>query len=101
MPNNRKTKTSTQMTVMLLVQVVCSIILSLPISIQNIYNEMTQNYNKTVQQQQQQQVENLLDILFVLITLINTVQYHFFIFTLTGKVFRQELKCLFIVAPAT
>jgi hypothetical protein len=88
-PNNRnKKKTPTQMTVMLLVQVICSIILSLPISVQNIYTEMTRNFTKS---EKQQQIEDFLGTLFVLITLMNSA-ISFYIFTLTGQIFREELK---------
>ena len=47
-----KKKTTKQMTIMLLVQVICSILLSLPISLQNIYIEMTRNAQKTDAEQQ-------------------------------------------------
>jgi hypothetical protein len=88
-PNNRnKKKTPTQMTVMLLVQVICSIILSLPISVQNMYTEMTRNFTKS---EKQQQIEDFLGTLFVLITLMNSA-ISFYIFTLTGQIFRDELK---------
>ena len=100
LPNNRhKRKTLKQMTIMLLVQVICSVILSLPISIQNIYIEMTKNYNKS---NEALEIEGFLDTLFILITLINS-SLSFYIFTLTGQVFRQELKRILtfqFIAPA-
>jgi hypothetical protein len=90
-PNNRqKKKTPKHMTIMLLVQVVCSILLSLPISLQNIYNEMTKNYPKSTEQEG---VEDFLASLFVLITLVNSAT-SFYIYTLTGQIFRDELKRL-------
>jgi hypothetical protein len=88
--NRNKKKTIKQMTIMLLVQVVCSILLSLPISLQNIYNEITRNYQKS---DEQKQMENFLGTLFSLITLMNS-SISFYIFTLTGQIFRDELKRL-------
>jgi hypothetical protein len=88
--NRNKKKTIKQMTIMLLVQVVCSILLSLPISLQNIYSEITRNYQKS---DEQKQMENFLGTLFSLITLMNS-SISFYIFTLTGQIFRGELKRL-------
>jgi Mn2+/Fe2+ NRAMP family transporter len=88
--NRNKKKTIKQMTIMLLVQVVCSILLSLPISLQNIHSEITRNYQKS---DEQQQVEEFLGTLFSLITLMNS-SISFYIFTLTGQIFRDELKRL-------
>ncbi|CAF3950200.1 unnamed protein product [Adineta steineri] len=87
MQNNKK-KTPKQMAIMLLVQVICSIILSLPISIQNIYSQITINNEKSYDQQR---IEEILDTLFVLVSLMNS-SISFYIFTLTGQIFREELK---------
>ena len=88
--NQNKKKTPTQMTVMLLVQVICSIILSLPMSLQNIYTQMTESFDKS---EQEQQLEDFLGTLFILISLMNS-SLSFYIFTLTGQIFREELKQL-------
>lgn len=91
-----KRKTTKQMTIMLLVQVICSIIFSLPISLQNIYNQMTQKYQKSGKQQD---LENFIGVLFILITLTNSA-ISFYLFTLTGQIFRDELKrLLFFKSP--
>ncbi|CAF0905971.1 unnamed protein product [Adineta steineri] len=87
MQNNKK-KTPKQMAIMLFVQVICSIILSLPISIQNIYSQITINNEKSYDQQR---IEEILDTLFVLVSLMNS-SISFYIFTLTGQIFREELK---------
>ena len=84
-------RTTRQMTVMLLAQVICSLLLSLPISIEKIYvvfNGYQQRSNEQVI------LRNFLGLIVVLITLTNS-SISFYIFTLTGKVFRQELKQIF------
>ncbi|CAF1379580.1 unnamed protein product [Adineta ricciae] len=81
-------KTSIQMAFMLFMQVICSIIISLPISLQSMYNVLTRNDYKSIEQQQ---LENFLNTLFVTFTFMNSA-ISFYIFTLTGKIFRKELK---------
>jgi hypothetical protein len=81
-----------QLTVMLIIQVICISILSMPISIQKIYAEMTLYYTKSAQQKI---IENFFATFVVLLALMNT-STSFYLFTLTGKVFRKELKSLFI-----
>jgi len=80
-----------QLTKMLLIQVTCIIILSIPISIQKIYAEITTNQTKGTTRVL---VENLLSNFVVLLALMYA-STSFYLFTLTGKVFRQELKNLF------
>lgn len=80
-----------QLTIMLIIQVICIATLSLPISIQKIYSEMTLNRIKSPQQMI---IENFFATFVVLLALMNT-STSFYLFTLTGKVFRKELKFLF------
>ncbi|CAF1092619.1 unnamed protein product [Didymodactylos carnosus] len=77
-----------QLMVMLSVQVTCIALLSLPISVQKIYSDLTLTWVKSVERQQ---IENFLSTLVVLISLMNS-STSFYIYTLTGKVFRKELK---------
>lgn len=93
--NQRKFPRSTnkkerQLTMMLIVQVVCFTILSLPISIQKIYDELVVDQIKTKERIER---ENFFGTLVVLIALINT-SLSFYMFTLTSEVFRKELKIL-------
>jgi hypothetical protein len=81
-----------QLTVMLIIQVICISILSMPISIQKIYAEMTLHEIKS---SERQIIENFFATFVVLLALMNT-STSFYLFTLTGKVFRKELKVLFI-----
>ncbi|CAF1371525.1 unnamed protein product [Adineta ricciae] len=80
-----------QLTAMLFIQVICTGILTLPISVQKIYSEMTLHQSKTVVAQQ---IESFFATFVVLLALLNT-STSFYLFTLTGKVFRKELKQLF------
>jgi hypothetical protein len=80
-----------QLTIMLLIQVICVAVLSMPISIQKIYSEMTLNQIKSPQSKL---IENFFATFVVLLALMNT-STSFYLFTLTGKVFRKELKSLF------
>ena len=89
--NRNQRKTTKQMTIMLFVQVICSVLLSLPISIKNICIVFFQYRTKS---KEEQQLENFFDVLFTLITLINS-SISFYIFTLTGEIFRKELKQIF------
>jgi hypothetical protein len=57
----------------------------------NIDGEMTRNYKRT---KEQQYVKGFLGILFTFITSMNS-SMSFYIFTLTGQIFRDELKQLF------
>ncbi len=80
-----------QLTAMLIIQVICISILSMPISIQKIYSEMTLHNTKSPKQVL---IENVLATFVVLLALMNT-STSFYLFTLTGSVFRKELKSLF------
>ncbi len=80
-----------QLTAMLLIQVTCIIILSMPISIQKIYAQIIINQTEGTYQIS---VENFLSTFVVLLALLNA-STSFYLFTLTGKVFRQQLKFLF------
>jgi hypothetical protein len=66
------------------------IILSMPISIQKIYTEMTLYQIKTTEQKL---IENFFATFVVLLALMNT-STSFYLFTLTGKVFRKEFILL-------
>jgi hypothetical protein len=81
-----------QLTIMLIIQVICISTLSMPISIQKIYAEMTLHYTKS---SERTIIENFFATFVVLLALMNT-STSFYLFTLTGKVFRKELKLLFI-----
>jgi hypothetical protein len=80
-----------QLTMMLIIQVICISILSMPISIEKIYSELTSYQIKSAEQVL---IENILATFVVLLALMNT-STSFYLFTLTGKVFRKELKSLF------
>jgi hypothetical protein len=80
-----------QLTAMLLIQVTCITILSMPISIQKIYAAITLNQTKDAYQTA---VANFFATFVVLLALMNA-STSFYLFTLTGKVFRQQLKLLF------
>jgi hypothetical protein len=80
-----------QLTMMLIIQVICIALLSMPISIQKIYAEMTLNLIKSAERQI---IESFFATFVVLLALMNT-STSFYLFTLTGKVFRKELKSLF------
>ncbi|UJR34983.1 hypothetical protein I4U23_027762 [Adineta vaga] len=80
-----------QLTAMLFIQVICIVILSCPISIQKIYTNLTLNQNKSLEMKQ---IESFFATFVVLLALLNTAT-SFYLFTLTGKVFRKELKQLF------
>ena len=80
-----------QLTMMLIIQVVCIALLSMPISIQKIYTEMTLYQSKS---SEQKIIESFFATFVVLLALMNT-STSFYLFTLTGKVFRKELKFLF------
>jgi ABC-type microcin C transport system permease subunit YejB len=80
-----------QLTAMLIIQVICISILSMPISIEKIYSELTSYQIKSAEQVL---IENILATFVVLLALMNT-STSFYLFTLTGKVFRKELKSLF------
>jgi hypothetical protein len=80
-----------QLTKMLLIQVTCITILSMPISIQKIYSQITLNQTKDAYQTA---VANFFATFVVLLALMNA-STSFYLFTLTGKVFRQQLKLLF------
>jgi len=77
-----------QLTMMLLIQVLCISILSMPISVQKIYTQMTLSYAKT---DEQRMIESFFATFVVLLALM-TSSTSFYLFTLTGKVFRKELK---------
>ena len=83
-------KKERQLTMMLIAQVVCVTILSLPISIQKIYAEFVIHHVKT---KERMEAERVLATLAVLIAFINT-SVSFYMFTLTSEVFRKELKSL-------
>lgn len=83
-------KKERQLTMMLIAQVVCVTILSLPISIQKIYAEFVLHQAKT---KERQEVEQFFATLVVLIAFINT-SVSFYLFTLTSEVFRKELKSI-------
>jgi hypothetical protein len=98
-PSNRNTrKTTKQMTVMLFAQVICSVLLSLPLSIEKIYSVFKGHHQES---NEQKELEDFLGLIVVLITLMNS-SLAFYIFTLTGQVFREELKrifCFQLAAP--
>ncbi|CAF1018690.1 unnamed protein product [Adineta steineri] len=79
-----------QLTTMLLIQVISTAILTLPISIQKLYSEITLNQTKS---QESKLIENFFATYVVLLALMNT-STSFYLFTLTGKIFRKELKDL-------
>ncbi|CAF4393139.1 unnamed protein product [Adineta steineri] len=79
-----------QLTAMLLIQVISTAILTLPISIQKLYSEITLNQVKS---QQSKLIESFFATFVVLLALMNT-STSFYLFTLTGKIFRKELKNL-------
>lgn len=83
-----------QLTRMLFIQVICVTIFSLPISVQKIYSEMTLNEAKS---SEHLLIENFFGTFVVLLALVNT-STSFYLFTLTGKVFRRELKSLLFVS---
>jgi ABC-type microcin C transport system permease subunit YejB len=76
---------------MLIIQVICISILSMPISIEKIYSELTSYQIKNAKRVL---IENILATFVVLLALMNT-STSFYLFTLTGSVFRKELKSLF------
>ncbi|CAF1680170.1 unnamed protein product [Adineta ricciae] len=80
-----------QLTLMFIVQVSIFQILSLPISIQRIYSYITINDSKTLQRKQ---LESLLSDVSNYAAFTDTV-ISFYLFTLTGSLFRKELKSLF------
>ena len=81
-----------QLTRMLLIQVICVTIFCLPISVQKLYSEITVNQAKSAEHLL---IENFFATFVVLLALINT-STSFYLFTLTGKVFRRELKSLVV-----
>ena len=83
-------KKERQLTMMLVTQVVCVTILSLPISIQKIYAEFTLHRVKT---KERMEVEQFFATVVVLIAFINT-SVSFYLFTLTSEVFRKELRSI-------
>jgi len=84
------TRRDRQLTVLLIVQVLCFIILSLPLAIQRIYNQFTMYQVKS---QERIQLETLFSTLFSFLILTNSAT-SFYLFTLTSKLFRKELKAL-------
>jgi hypothetical protein len=86
------------MTVMLFAQVICSVLLSIPLSIEKIYSVFKGHHQES---NEQKELEDFLGLIVVLITLMNS-SLAFYIFTLTGQVFREELKrifCFQLAAP--
>jgi hypothetical protein len=81
-----------QLTIMLIIQVIFISILSMPISVQKVYSQMTVNYTKS---SERVLIENFFATFVVLLALMNT-STSFYLFTLAGKVFRKELKYLFV-----
>jgi hypothetical protein len=79
-----------QLTVMLIVQVLCTVILSLQVAIQKLYAEFTLNQNKSPERIQ---IETFVATLAVYLTLTNSAT-SFYLFSLTSRVFRKELKYL-------
>jgi hypothetical protein len=79
-----------QLTIMLIVQVFCVVILTLPISVQKTYALLTVDQPKSVERTQ---IEGVIANLVVIIALINT-STSFYLFTLTSRIFRKELKPL-------
>ncbi|CAF2142228.1 unnamed protein product [Rotaria magnacalcarata] len=79
-----------QLTILLIVQVLCVTFLSLPFSVQRIYLQFTINQMKS---SQRIEIENFLGTVATLIILSNTTM-SFYMFTLTSQVFRKELKPL-------
>jgi hypothetical protein len=80
-----------QLTIMLIIQVICFLILSMPISIQKLYAELTLYQSKS---SNRLLIESFLATFVVLLALMNA-STSFYLFTLTGNVFRKELKSLF------
>ena len=83
-------KKERQLTMMLITQVVCVTILSLPISIQKIYAEFVTGQFKT---KERMEMEQFFATVVVLIAFINT-SVSFYLFTLTSEVFRKELRSI-------
>ncbi|UJR13193.1 hypothetical protein I4U23_000215 [Adineta vaga] len=79
-----------QLTLMLIVQVFLFQILSLPIAIQRIYSYITIDQIKSLEQKQ---IENFVLEVVNYAAFTNTIT-SFYMFTLTGSLFRKELKSL-------
>ncbi|UJR13116.1 hypothetical protein I4U23_000140 [Adineta vaga] len=79
-----------QLTLMLIVQVFLFQILSLPISIQRIYAHMAMGESKSLQRMQ---IEYFILAVVNYTAFTNTIT-SFYMFTLTGSLFRKELKSL-------
>ncbi|CAF1302344.1 unnamed protein product [Didymodactylos carnosus] len=88
-PSRMKNK-DRQLTVMLIVQVAFITIISLPFSVDRIYAVLTISLVKS---NERQDIENFLYTLLNLVQFINSAT-SFYLFTLTGTIFRQELKRL-------
>lgn len=84
------TRRDRQLTILLVSQVLCVTILSLPVGIQKLYAEFTLSVIKS---QERIQIETFFATLAVYIVLINSAT-SFYMFTLTSKLFRNELKSL-------
>jgi hypothetical protein len=80
-----------QLTIMLIIQVICILTLTMPISVQKLYAELTLYQSKSANRLL---IESFLATFVVLLALMNA-STSFYLFTLTGKVFRKELKLLF------
>ncbi|CAF5096931.1 unnamed protein product [Rotaria sp. Silwood1] len=86
----RSTLKDRQLTIMLIVQVFCVAFLSLPVSIQKLYAQFTVNQMKS---SERMQTENFLATIVNLIGLSNA-STSFYMFTLSSRVFRKQLKSL-------
>jgi hypothetical protein len=79
-----------QLTAILIVQVLCVTILTVPVSVQKLNDGFTLGQVKS---QERIQLETFFGTLAVFIALTNS-STSFYMFTLTSKVFRKELKYL-------
>ncbi|CAF0985141.1 unnamed protein product [Didymodactylos carnosus] len=79
-----------QLMIMLFIQVSSITLLSLPVSVLRVYSISTMTIVKSIQRQQ---IEQFLGVLLNVLSLMITGS-SFFLFTLTGTIFREELKRL-------
>ena len=77
-----------QLTVMLIIQVICISILSMPISIQKVYAEMTLYQKKS---SERIIIENFFAAFVVLLALMNT-STSFYLFTINWKSLSKRIK---------
>ncbi|CAF1406682.1 unnamed protein product [Adineta ricciae] len=86
-PRTQVRKQDLQIMTMLFVQVGILIIFSSPMGVYKLYSSLTVYTDKSVERKE---IENFLAQIFILMTYFNN-SVMFFVYTLTGRIFRQEL----------